>query len=165
MFSNCSISLLYIWEFVFFFSIQSTWSQNPNPTDFDECLASNNSCSPFSLCNNTDGSYTCSCNDGYSGNGTVCIGESICRKYNRTMHMLTKVLWDQTKTNVQERQSPAMHRLCATILRGHIHVPVILVTVALPWAVLVGSYSLNYMAFECVYSQLPRKYGFIFLLT
>ena len=42
-----------------------------------------NECEPVSLChanatcNNTDGSYNCSCNDGYTGDGFTCDGKYI----------------------------------------------------------------------------------------
>ena len=40
--------------------------------DVDECL--DFLCDPNSLCNNLNGSYQCECNDGFTGNGTVCEG-------------------------------------------------------------------------------------------
>ena len=41
--------------------------------DVDECLTENN-CHFIADCNNTDGSYTCTCKDGYVGDGTFCNG-------------------------------------------------------------------------------------------
>ena len=38
--------------------------------DIDECESS--PCDVNATCTNTPGSYSCSCNDGYSGNGTTC---------------------------------------------------------------------------------------------
>ena len=40
----------------------------------DECERDANLCDKNALCTNTDGSYTCNCNDGYSGNGRNCSG-------------------------------------------------------------------------------------------
>ena len=44
--------------------------------DVDECsdLASNN-CHAMANCTDTEGSFTCSCNTGYSGNGVSCNSE------------------------------------------------------------------------------------------
>ena len=43
--------------------------------DINECVR-NNPCDTNAQCTNTDGSYTCSCNAGYTGDGTICTGES-----------------------------------------------------------------------------------------
>ena len=40
-------------------------------TDINECNG-NNSCSLNANCNNTDGSYTCSCRVGFEGDGINC---------------------------------------------------------------------------------------------
>ena len=40
--------------------------------DIDEC--DENSCDTNADCINTTGSFTCTCNQGYSGNGLTCIG-------------------------------------------------------------------------------------------
>lgn len=39
--------------------------------DMNECLG-DNECHAFADCTNTDGSYTCTCKDGYQGNGKEC---------------------------------------------------------------------------------------------
>ena len=44
------------------------------PTDIDECEAGTDGCHDNADCTNTDGSYTCSCSPGYSGDGTSCNG-------------------------------------------------------------------------------------------
>ena len=45
-------------------------------SDIDECVdASLNNCDTDATCTNTEGSYQCMCNDGYSGDGTVCQGK------------------------------------------------------------------------------------------
>ena len=43
--------------------------------DIDECGTNIDECAVEASCFNTNGSYNCSCNDGYSGNGKVCVGE------------------------------------------------------------------------------------------
>ena len=45
-------------------------------SDTDECAdPSLNNCDTDATCTNTEGSYQCVCNDGYSGDGTVCQGK------------------------------------------------------------------------------------------
>jgi hypothetical protein len=41
--------------------------------DVNECL-SNSTCDADATCNNTEGSYTCTCDSGYSGDGFSCDG-------------------------------------------------------------------------------------------
>jgi len=41
--------------------------------DIDECAM--NICSEHAACNNTEGSFNCSCNIGYHGDGFNCSGE------------------------------------------------------------------------------------------
>ncbi|KAM7427680.1 hypothetical protein ABFA07_021226 [Porites harrisoni] len=48
--------------------------------DVDECRSStDNDCSTNATCNNTKGSYNCSCKPGYSGNGRNCSDIDECR--------------------------------------------------------------------------------------
>ena len=44
------------------------------PADVDECV-SQSPCDSNALCTNILGSYTCACNDGYTGDGRTCTGE------------------------------------------------------------------------------------------
>ena len=41
-------------------------------SDVDECDNGTDSCHSHASCHNTQGSYTCSCNTGYTGNGSSC---------------------------------------------------------------------------------------------
>ena len=41
-------------------------------SDVNECIEGND-CDEFADCKNSNGSYTCSCKDGYQGNGKECI--------------------------------------------------------------------------------------------
>ncbi|XP_072266268.1 uncharacterized protein [Pyxicephalus adspersus] len=43
-------------------------------TDYDECSTKNNSCSEYAYCNNTIGSYNCTCKEGFIGDGRSCCG-------------------------------------------------------------------------------------------
>ena len=43
--------------------------------DINECASS--PCSSDATCSNTDGSFQCTCNSGFSGNGIICIGKKI----------------------------------------------------------------------------------------
>ena len=42
--------------------------------DLNECEDGADSCDVNAECTNTDGSYTCSCTSGYSGDGFMCNG-------------------------------------------------------------------------------------------
>ena len=43
-------------------------------SDVNECSVELHDCSATATCTNTEGSFLCYCNPGYSGNGTYCIG-------------------------------------------------------------------------------------------
>ena len=43
--------------------------------DIDECVGGSHSCSPDAYCNNTKGSYNCTCKPGFLGSGRECEGE------------------------------------------------------------------------------------------
>ncbi len=44
-------------------------------TDIDECADNTHDCDSSATCTNTDGSFTCACNEGYTGDGKSCSGE------------------------------------------------------------------------------------------
>ena len=54
-----------------------------NCVDIDECAISNGGCSPHADCVNTNGSFNCSCRDGYHGDGFRCIGNVSQQSINR----------------------------------------------------------------------------------
>ena len=43
-------------------------------TDINECDQNMHNCDVNAICMNTNGSFTCSCNDGYTGDGMTCTG-------------------------------------------------------------------------------------------
>ena len=43
--------------------------------DIDEC-AEQSPCDGNAVCTNTPGSFACTCNDGYSGDGMTCTGQN-----------------------------------------------------------------------------------------
>ena len=44
-------------------------------SDNNECTLGTHNCHANAACTNTDGSFTCACNTGYSGNGVTCTGK------------------------------------------------------------------------------------------
>lgn len=42
--------------------------------DIDECLRNISECDYQATCTDTDGSFACSCNTGFSGSGLLCNG-------------------------------------------------------------------------------------------
>ena len=42
--------------------------------DIDECTAGKDDCDQNADCANTDGSFKCTCNKGFTGDGTTCKG-------------------------------------------------------------------------------------------
>ena len=43
-------------------------------TDVDECAEGKDNCDPNATCDNTDGGFTCTCNEGFEGDGETCNG-------------------------------------------------------------------------------------------
>ena len=42
--------------------------------DINECSSNTDNCHPDSICRNSVGSFTCTCNSGFTGNGVSCSG-------------------------------------------------------------------------------------------
>ena len=47
----------------------------PYMSDIDECTKLLHSCNLNAVCNNTNGSYECTCRNGYTGDGHSCAGK------------------------------------------------------------------------------------------
>ena len=66
-------------------------------SDTDECSLNTDKCVNNSHCTNTPGSYNCTCNSGFQGNGTKnCTGEVFIYSHTHTCththtHMHTKI--------------------------------------------------------------------------
>jgi hypothetical protein len=48
---------------------------NAFSTDIDECVSGADNCDANAACTNTPGGFTCTCNQGYTGDGTSCTGK------------------------------------------------------------------------------------------
>ena len=56
--------------------LSSLWSNFASSSpDINECTTNTHDCDPDAFCTDTDGSFNCTCNSGYTGNGTSCTGE------------------------------------------------------------------------------------------
>ncbi|XP_073231335.1 uncharacterized protein [Porites lutea] len=56
-------------------------------TDFDECAYHSNDCDVNAVCQNTAGSYTCTCKAGYTGNGLICDDLNECSSNSDNCHV------------------------------------------------------------------------------
>ena len=56
-------------------------------SDVDECFLGTDSCDRNADCNDTDGSYTCTCHNGFTGDGETC-----CTLYIARYHIVILVL-------------------------------------------------------------------------
>ena len=45
-------------------------------SDSDKCAINNGGCNVLAVCNSTSGSATCTCLEGFTGNGYNCTGKS-----------------------------------------------------------------------------------------
>ncbi|XP_015772622.1 PREDICTED: fibrillin-1-like isoform X11 [Acropora digitifera] len=60
---------------------------NMTTEDINECTASPSACHLNAQCNNTIGSYHCTCNPGYTGNGKTCTDVNECTSSLSVCHM------------------------------------------------------------------------------
>ncbi|CAK8696725.1 unnamed protein product [Clavelina lepadiformis] len=78
-------------------NLDGEWSDTiPACNDIDECASeSTNPCNQQATCDNSDGSYSCTCNDGYTGNGISC----------------TQIMCYTESTNLNVNGPPALTRV------------------------------------------------------
>ena len=50
---------------------------HPSFLDTDECTIDTHNCDGNATCANTPGSFSCTCNTGYTGTGLVCLGRKL----------------------------------------------------------------------------------------
>ena len=58
-------------------STRSDWHSLSPCLDIDECAANTHDCAAEANCTNNEGSFICTCPDGFQGNGTKCQGKNI----------------------------------------------------------------------------------------
>ena len=63
-------------------------------SDDDECALGTDNCDDDAYCTNTDGSFDCTCNDGYTGDGTSCTGKN---------YFTVWVLWSKKNLNFENQ--------------------------------------------------------------
>ena len=62
--------------------------------DVDECESDAfNNCHENAQCTNTEGSFTCSCNPGYTGDGVNCTSKLVIVEKRMPSHFFTAYAW------------------------------------------------------------------------
>ena len=62
-------------------------------SDVDECSAESSPCDENADCANSDGFYSCTCKQGFTGNGTVCEGNKGFLFLNQNTQLLPPWVW------------------------------------------------------------------------
>ena len=74
--------------------------------DLHECNLDTHDCHDNATCSNTDGSYTCECHVGYTGNGFNCTGgHTSISKYEDESFIITPVIAFQSGTDYRNEKS------------------------------------------------------------
>ena len=60
--------------------------------DTNECVP-DSPCHANATCNNTEGSYLCTCDSGYSGDGFTCNGKTLTRNINIREQITTRKIY------------------------------------------------------------------------
>ena len=61
--------------------------------DEDECVTGHHACHVFATCSNIIGSYTCQCNEGWTGNGKHCSGNELFLQINVHIQNILQALF------------------------------------------------------------------------
>ena len=123
----CGIPLIrHIMQFwsVYVFSYQHLKIYWVFCSDVDDCSAANNSCHGKAWCNNTQGSFTCSCKLGYEGDGYNCTGKILWVFWNlfKTIRLSLRGDWWHALKSVQERE-------CVSTVTDYMIIIIILVAI------------------------------------
>jgi len=60
--------------------------------DIDECTPETDTCHQEATCMDTDGSYICTCNSGYTGDGQICNGKQVLVHFAICLHQLLALI-------------------------------------------------------------------------
>ena len=89
--------------------------------DINECVSDTHNCHMNANCTNTNGSFTCACNKGFTGNGVNCTGTQKLGILQRFAMMKVKkspfCLWDSKLFRIMA----LCHKLFASIAGGYVH--------------------------------------------
>ena len=99
-------------------------------------------CGMNAKCTDTEGSYMCTCSDGFTGNGSNCSGETAAGGYQRSqsinffisLQMLMSVSWTPVSVVLD----------CVSTLRGVMSVHVPLATCGMKQCAMVNCSTINY---------------------
>ena len=92
----------------------------------NECLNGQSNCSINALCENTQSSYTCTCNDGYDGDGVICTGTFSFLFLKNSKKKKKKKKNQQIKMNVRTIMEDVMNKQHVLTQRAVLHVNVIM---------------------------------------
>jgi hypothetical protein len=83
---NASTALLRTWPTTHYLYEDKSCICGISCVDIDECALDLDNCHPQARCNNTHGSFTCSCNRGFEGPGVSCADDQECLDHTHDCH-------------------------------------------------------------------------------